>query len=94
MSERTWDSLTEEEQQAAIKKHSRFRDPVRARKNWETHERAQEQNRLSAAKVQMGKLIYDWRDEDGFPIPKTVVGINDSPSLSELGSERSFQGVG
>ena len=81
MSERTWDSLTEEEQQAAIKKHSRFLDPVQARKNWETHERAQEQNRQSAAKVQMGKLIYDWIDEDGFPIPKTVAGITSHQAL-------------
>ena len=29
----------------------------------------------------MGKLIYDWIDEDGFPIPKTVVGITSHKDL-------------
>ena len=72
---RTWESLTEEERQAAIKKHSRFLDPVQARKNWETHERADEANRRSSEMAAAQRLVSGWITEDGTIIPKTVEGI-------------------
>ena len=75
MSNRTWDSLTEEERQAAIKEHSRFLDPVQARKNWEAHERTDAANRRSAEMRSARWLVSGWVDEVGNRIPKTVEGI-------------------
>ena len=75
MTERTWDSLTEEEQQDAIKEHSRFRDPVQARKNWEAHERTKRANARSYVMAAVKRSVSGWEEEDGTIIPKTVEGI-------------------
>ena len=75
MSNRTWDSLTEEERQAAIKEHSRFLDPVQARKNWEAGERRDEANRAASKKAAFRTMVSGWRNETGDSIPKTVDGI-------------------